>query len=117
MAQSSELASGAGFRFEDQVGGYYPRRSSSQRLGLGDRLTDPTGSEGLDVLPSMEAIYFLGTRSGARSTRYSHLIQPRMPPTGPTSLFPASAAPFDIEEGMVSATPTGARFHQEYMFA
>lgn len=38
----------------------YPRRSSSQRLGLGDRLTDLTGSEGLDVLSSMKAIYWLG---------------------------------------------------------
>lgn len=70
MAQSSELASGAGFRFEDQVGGYYPRRSSSQRLGLGDRLTDPTGSEGLDVLSSMKAIYFweLGLEHARRVT-------------------------------------------------
>lgn len=57
----------------------YPRRSSSQRLGLEDWLTNLTGSEGLDVLPSMEAIYFLGTRSGARSTRFSRQVRPRMP--------------------------------------
>lgn len=80
-------------------------------------VTDLTGGEGADVLSGVEAIYFAGNQVWSTLDALLSPGSASNAPTGATSPFPASAAPFDIEEGMVSATPTGAQFHQEYMFA